>query len=361
LRLVGEAEIEDIAVGAAILGTGGGGDPYIGKLLAQRAVRQHGPVQMVSVAEVPEDAFVVPSAMMGAPTVMVEKLPRGTEVIRAFEALGDYVGRRPTHTTSIEAGGLNSTTPFVVAAQLGIPLVDADGMGRAFPEIQMIIATMHGVKATPMTLADEKGNSAVIDTIDNSWTERLARTLTVDFGATAMIALYPMTGAQLRGGAFVAGTITLAEELGRLVRETRFAHGDPIGAVVERLGGRKLFTGKVVDVARRTEAGWAKAEVRIDGIGGDAGSTLLLQTQNEHLVAIRDEEVVCSVPDLIIVMDAESGGPITTEELRYGYRVVVVGAPCVPAWRTPEGLALVGPRYFGYDVDYVPVEERVAP
>ena len=316
---------------------------------------------MVSVAEVPEDAFVVPSAMMGAPTVMVEKLPRGTEVIRAFEALGDYVGRRPTHTTSIEAGGLNSTTPFVVAAQLGIPLVDADGMGRAVPEIQMIIATMHGVKATPMTLADEKGNSAVIDTIDNSWTERLARTLTVDFGATAMIALYPMTGAQLRGGAFVAGTITLAEELGRLVRETRSAHGDPIGAVVERLGGRKLFTGKVVDVARRTEAGWAKAEVRIDGIGGDAGSTLLLQTQNEHLVAIRDEEVVCSVPDLIIVMDAESGGPITTEELRYGYRVVVVGAPCVPPWRTPEGLALVGPRYFGYDVDYVPVEERVAP
>jgi len=361
LRLVGEAEIEDIAVGAAILGTGGGGDPYIGKLLAQQAVRQHGPVQMVSVDEVPEDAFVVPSAMMGAPTVMVEKLPRGTEVIRAFEALGDYVGRKPTHTTSIEAGGLNSTTPFVVAAQLGIPLVDADGMGRAFPEIQMIIATMHGVKATPMTLADEKGNSAVIDTIDNSWTERLARTLTVDFGATAMIALYPMTGAQLRAGAFVAGTMTLAEELGRLVRETRAVHGDPIGAVVERLGGRRLFTGKVVDVARRTEAGWAKAEVRIDGIGGDAGSTLLLQTQNEHLVAIRNGDVVCSVPDLIIVMDAESGGPITTEELRYGYRVVVVGAPCVPAWRTPEGLAVVGPRYFGYDGDYVPVEERVAP
>jgi uncharacterized protein len=359
LRLVGEAEIEDIAVGAAILGTGGGGDPYIGKLLAQQAVRQHGPVQMVSVDEVPEDAFVVPSAMMGAPTVMVEKLPRGTEVIRAFEALGHYVGRRPTHTTSIEAGGLNSTTPFVVAAQLGIPLVDADGMGRAFPEIQMIIATMHGVKATPMTLADEKGNSAVIDTIDNSWTERLARTLTVDFGATSMIALYPMSGAQLRAGAFVAGTITLAEELGRLVRETRALHGDPVGAVVDRLGGRRLFTGKIVDVARRTEAGWAKAEVHIDGISGDAGSTLVLHTQNEHLVAIRNEDVVCSVPDLIIVMDAESGGPITTEELRYGYRVVVVGAPCVPPWRTPEGLALVGPRYFGYDVDYIPVEERV--
>ena len=358
MRLVGEAELEDIAVGAAILGTGGGGDPYIGKLLAQAAIREHGPVQMVAVDELEDDDFVVPSAMMGAPTVMIEKLPRGTEVIRAFEALGAYVGRRPTHTTSIEAGGLNSTTPFVVAAQLGLPLVDADGMGRAFPEIQMIVATMHGVKATPMTLADEKGNSAVIDTIDNSWTERLARTLTVDFGATAMIALYPMTGAQLKAGAFVSGTISLAEELGRLVRMTRTEHGDPIAAVVERLGGRKLFAGKVVDVARRTEAGWAKAEARIDGTGADAGATLVLQTQNEHLVAVRDGEVVCSVPDLIVVMDAETGGPITTEELRYGFRVVVVGAPCVPAWRTEEGLAIVGPRYFGYDVDYVPVEER---
>src|SRR5262249_51595157 len=173
--------------------------------------------------------------------------------------LGDYMGRKPTHTVSIEAGGLNSTTPFVVAAQLGLPLVDADGMGRAFPEIQMIIATMHGVKATPMTLADEKGNAAVIDTIDNTWTERLARTLTVDFGATAMIALYPMTGKQLKSGAFVAGTISLAEELGRLVRGTRAAHGDPIGAVVERLGARRLFAGEVGDVARRTQARWAEA------------------------------------------------------------------------------------------------------
>jgi DUF917 family protein len=279
-------------------------------------------------------------------------------VIRAFQALGDYMGREITHTTSIEAGGLNSTTPFVVAAQLGLPLVDADGMGRAFPEIQMIVATMHGVSATPMTLADEKGNTAVIDTIDNSWTERLARTLTVDFGATSMIALYPMSGEQLKAGAFVPGTIGLAEELGRLVRETRAAHGDPIGAVVERLGARRLFGGKVVDVARRTEAGWAKAEARIEGTGADAGSALVLQTQNEHLVAIRDGDIVCSVPDLIIVMDAESGAPITTEELRYGFRVVVVGAPCVPAWRTEEGLKLVGPRYFGYDIDYVPVEER---
>ena len=77
MRLGHEAELEDIAVGAAVLGTGGGGDPYIGKLMAQAGDRAHGPVSGL-VDELPDDALVVPSAMMGAPTVMVEKLPRGT-------------------------------------------------------------------------------------------------------------------------------------------------------------------------------------------------------------------------------------------------------------------------------------------
>jgi DUF917 family protein len=295
--------------------------------------------------------------MMGAPTVMVEKLPRGDEIIRAFKALQDFLGKTITHTVSIEAGGLNSTTPFSVAAAMGIPLVDADGMGRAFPEIQMVTPTMYGVSATPMALADEKGNAAIIETIDNRWTERLARSLTIDMGCSAMIALYGMDGRMLKE-AMVPGTISLAEELGRLVRETRAAHGDAIGAVVERLGGFRVFTGKIADVARRTQTGFARGEARIEGAGDYSGSVLELRFQNEHLVALRDGEIVVSVPDLIIVLDAETGEPITTEELRYGFRVTVIATPCDARWRTPAGLELAGPRYFGYDVDYIPVEER---
>lgn len=340
-----------------MLGTGGGGNPYIGKLLAKRAIREYGEVELVSVDEVDDDAFVVPSAMMGAPTVMVEKLPRGDEIVRAFEALRDFVGRPVTHTVSIEAGGLNSTTPFAVAAQLRIPLVDADGMGRAFPEIQMVTPTMYGVSATPMSIADDKGNAAIIETIDNRWTERLARSITIDMGCSSMIALYAMDGRTVKE-ALVPGTISLAEELGRLIRETRAAHGDAVSAVVERLNGFRVFTGKIADVARRTETGFARGEARIEGTGGDAGSMLEIRFQNEHLVALRDGEIVVSVPDLIVVLDAETGEPITTEELRYGFRVTVIATPCDRRWRTDAGLELAGPRYFGYDMEYVPVEER---
>jgi DUF917 family protein len=227
-------------------------------------------------------------------------------------------------------------------------------MGRAFPEIQMCTPTIYGIAATPMALADEKGNTGVIQTVDNLWTERLSRSITVDFGCTALIALYPMTGAQARKS-LIPATLTLAADLGRLVRE-----GGGIDAVLARLRGHRLFEGKVADVERRTVGGFARGEARIEGTGADAGSALRIRFQNEHLIALREGEVVASVPDLIIVLDAETGEPITTEELRYGFRVTVVAAPCDERWRTEEGLRLVGPRYFGYDVDYVPIERRAA-
>jgi uncharacterized protein len=359
LRQFTEADLDDLAVGAAILGTGGGGNPYVGKLLARAAIREHGPVTVVDADEVPDDALIVPSAMMGAPTVIVEKLPSGEEALQAFAALQEHLGRKITHTMPIEAGGLNSTMPFTVAARLGLPVVDADGMGRAFPEVQMVTATIYGIAATPMALADEKGNRVLLDrTVDNRWTERLARSITVDFGSTALVAQYALSGRQLKE-AMVPGTLRLATELGAVVRETRARHKDPVGAVVAHLRGRRLFTGKIIDVERRTVAGFARGAARVEGLGADAGGELVLEFQNEFLVARRGDDVLASVPDLITVVDSDTAEPTTTEELRYGFRVAVLAAPCDRRWRTDAGLAIVGPRSFGYDFDYVALEERL--
>jgi DUF917 family protein len=358
LRAFAETELDDLAIGAAILGTGGGGNPYVGKLLARAALRDHGPVTVVDVDEVDDDALVVASAMMGAPTVIVEKLPSGREALAAFEALQERLGREITHTMAIEAGGLNSTMPFTVAAPLGLPVVDADGMGRAFPEVQMVTATIYGIPATPMALADDKGNRVVIDhAVDNRWTERLARSVTVDMGSTALVAQYAMSGRQLKQ-AMVPGTLGLATGLGARVREARAAHEDPVVAIVEHLDGARLFTGKIVDVDRRTVAGFTRGRAQLEGLGEDTGAELGLEFQNEFLLARRDGAILASVPDLISVVDADTGEPATTEELRYGLRVAVIGAPCDRRWRSEAGLEIVGPRCFGLDFDYVALEER---
>jgi DUF917 family protein len=357
MREITADQLDDIALGAAVLGTGGGGDPYVGKLMAQAAIRKNGPVKLLDSSELGDDDLVIPSAMMGAPTVMLEKTPRGTEIVTAFEAIQAFLGRKATATMSCEAGGLNSTTPFVVAAELGIPLVDADMMGRAYPELQMCTPTMYGVTATPMAIADEKGNSAILNTVSNRWTETFARTVTIDMGCAAMIALYSMTGKQVKE-ACVLGTISKIEQIGRTIRAAHRQHLDPIEAVRAVTDGFVVWQGKIADVARRTETGFARGDAAIAGLGAYDGRTLRISFQNEFLIARTDDETVVSTPDLITVLDAETGEPITTETLRYGFRVVVLGIPCDPRWRSPEGMALVGPAYFGYDAAYVPVEER---
>lgn len=357
MRLLSSENVEDLALGAAVLGTGGGGDPYLGKLMAIRAIREHGPVRLLTLDEVGDDDLIVPTAAMGAPTVLIEKLPQGDEVLHALRALEAHLGKPATATMSIEAGGLNSTIPIMVAAQLGLPLVDCDGMGRAFPEVQMVTHTLYGIGATPMAMADEKGNTVILKTVSNRWAETFARSITIDMGATALIAVCSTTGRQLKEAA-VLGTMTLCESIGRTIREARAKKADVVEAVRRAVRGFRIFHGKVVDVQRRTEAGFAKGEAALEGIAEDTGRRLVIHFQNEHLVAKLNGEIVVSVPDLIAVLDTDTGEPVTTEGLRYGFRVVVLGIPCNEKWRTPAGLAIVGPRYFGYDIDYRPVESR---
>jgi DUF917 family protein len=319
--------------------------------------------------------------MMGAPTVMVEKLPPAGQAAEAVRALARHLGRTPTHVSCIEIGGLNALLPIAAAAELGLPVVDGDGMGRAFPELQMVLPTTYGIPASPVSITDEKGNSGVFTTVDSVWAERLARTATIEMGCSSTISLYAMTGQQARTG-LVPRSITLCATLGRRLREARAAHEDPVTAVVATLGGRELFSGTVVDVSRRTVTGFARGTALVEGrptspgtgerqLAGTAagGRTHVgrLEFQNEHLVlAVRslddgDEHLEVTVPDLICVLEADTGTAITTEGLRYGMRVRVIAAPADPRWHTAAGIDLVGPRYFGYDTDAVRVPPPAEP
>lgn len=358
MRQLSEHDLEALALGAALLGTGGGGDPYIGKLMAREAISVNGPVTVVEPAELPDDAVCVMSAVLGAPSVLVEKLPGSGEQMAALDALEKTLGRPVTHIMCAEVGGLNSTLPIVTAARTGLPLVDCDAMGRAFPEIQMSTPTLFDIGASPIALADDKGNSVVINAVDNHWTEKMARSIAIDMGAVAFIALFPQTGAQVKE-AMIPGTLLLAQSIGEAILQAREEHSDPVGAALDVIDGFRLFTGKVADVDRRIVSGFTRGTFEVEGQDGDSGATLTVDFQNENLIASIDGEIIATVPDLITVLDADSARPITTEELRYGLRVQVVAAPCHPMWRSPGGLDLVGPRYFGYDIDYLPLEERV--
>ncbi|PRX10848.1 UNVERIFIED_ORG: hypothetical protein BCL66_103258 [Martelella mediterranea] len=355
--LINADELDAIALGGAFLGTGGGGDPYIGKLMAKAALSEKGPVTLIDPADVADDALCVPVFMMGAPTVMLEKLPSGAEIMAALAQLEAYLGKKATALMCVEAGGLNSTIPFAVAAATGLPLIDGDGMGRAFPELQMVSFTMSGIRATPLVLADDKGNSVLINAVDNLWTERLARADTVQMGGAALVAAYSMTGAQMRDS-ILPGTMTMIRDIGKTLMAERKAHRHPGAALRARFSGHHLFTGRVVDIERRTVGGFARGRAIVKGTDDFAGRQFSVDFQNEFLVA-RDDAgtVMATTPDLICALDADAGMPVTTEQMRYGLLVEFTGLPADAKWRTEAGLKLVGPGYFGYDHDFMPVEK----
>jgi len=359
-RKLSEQDLEDLSRGAALLGSGGGGDPYIGRLMVREVLRSGAEVTLWDLEEVPEDAFVVPTAMMGAPTVMIEKLPAGFEGTLALQALEEYLGRKASATMPIECGGINSTMPLVVGARAGIPVIDADGMGRAFPELQMETFHVYGVPGTPMAIANEHGDVAILRTHDNKQMEWFARGITIRMGGSALIAEYSMDGATVRR-ASIPGTLSLGIGLGRAIREARERHQDVIahleGALRPTVYGAPhvIFEGKVEDVFRRTTEGFARGSARIRGFSRER--VLNIEFQNEHLIATVEGEVLAVVPDLICILDLETGEPITTEGMRYGQRVRVITITPPEIMRTPEALAVFGPRAFGIDHDYRPRDE----
>jgi DUF917 family protein len=251
--------------------------------------------------------------------------------------------------------------PLIVAAETGLPVVDADGMGRAFPELSMETFAVYGVHGSPLALAGERGERVIIDTGDDDrQMEWLARGVTIRLGGVGHIAEYAMSGADVKRTA-VPRTLSMALALGRAIRLAREEKRSPFDAIRDTLAPtlyqhvRTLFEGKVTDVDRRTTEGFAKGVARIaPADGGD--DELEIRFQNENLIAVRNGEMVAIVPDLICVVDSESAEPITTEGLRYGQRVRVLGISTPEMMRTPAALAAFGPDAFGLTERFSPVE-----
>ena len=360
-------DLPDLARGAAFLGTGGGGNPYVGQLMVKLAMKEtRRELEVMDLLEVPDDALVIPTAMMGAPTCIVEKLPQGMEAASSLLRLEKHLGKKAFATMPIEAGGVNSMIPLVVALRLGIPVVDADGMGRAFPELFHETFHIYGVSGTPMVLTNDHGDQSLIETHDNYMAEWLARGVTIRMGGVSYIAEYPMDGKTAKR-ASIPGTLGICLKIGRTIRFAREHQLDPFSHLITTLSqttynpAKVVFTGKITAVFRRTTDGFAKGQVKIEelGVAPEIREVLEIEFQNENLIARTEAGVLAVVPDLICILDSETAEPITTEDLRYGQRVKVMVVSVPPIMRTQAALAVWGPRHFGFDMDYVSMEGAV--
>lgn len=289
---------------------------------------------------------------MGAPLVGQERLADPAFAARPVRMMEDYLGRRFRAVMSVEIGGGNAIQPLLVAGVTGLPVVDADAMGRAFPEAQMTSFAISDLRPWPLTLADIRDNEVIIPRAASwKWMERLSRKACTEVGSIAATAKAPRTGREVKECA-ILHTVSQAVAIGRAVQEARRAHRDPIAAVLEHQGGKLLFRGKVQDMARRATEGFLRGRAAFLGLDEFKDGRFSLEFQNEWLIGRLDDEPVVTVPDIVCVMDTVSGEAIGTEVLRYGQRTTIIALPAPDILSTSAGLRYVGPRAFGYDLDF---------
>lgn len=357
-RTLTAVEVDDLAVGAWIIGTGGGGNPHLNHLNVQQMAAQGQTFELLDPTELDDDAQVAVVSTMGAPVVMQERLQDASDVARAVEIMATYLGRPFDAVMATEIGGSNAFQPLMAAAHLDLPVVDADAMGRAYPEAQMTSFAIAGLQPWPLALVDPRGVEALITNVPTwKWMERASRVLTIEAGSMAATCKAPRTGAEVKQFS-VVNSMSWAIEIGSIVRQSVVGHTSPVEALCKGIGARHLFTGKIVDIERRATDGFLRGKAAIDGLDTDSGHQLELDFQNEWLVARRDGTAIATVPHLICLLDSESGEAIGTETARYGQRVSLIGLSAPELFSSPEGLEFVGPRAMGYDFDPIDPGEQ---
>ena len=356
MREIQLSDAHAIALGAGILGTGGGGNTYLGRIWLETEFKARNvSCRVIEVDQVDDSAVVCAVGTMGAPTVGVEKIPRGDELEKTVRVLESHIGSSFEAIIIGEIGGANALKPLICALQMDLPVVDGDGMGRAFPELQMDSFAIGGLDLSPLALGDCHGNQVVLHSVSSPvQAERYARNLTIEMGGSTALAMPMMTGHELKR-TLIRKTLSLAKALGEIVLAARKIGKDPVDGIIELTQGQVLFRGKIIDVERRITRGFSRGTMKLTAFGSQEDQ-LEIHFQNENLIAYRNGRVVCTVPDLITLVEVENGEPIGTEMLRYGLRVAVIGMPAPVELKTPEALAVVGPEAFGYtDVTFHPL------
>jgi DUF917 family protein len=225
-------------------------------------------------------------------------------------------------------------------------------MGRAFPQADMTTFAICDLPAYPWTMIDIRRNAIIFaEAEDWTWMERMTRRVCAVLGSAAATCKAPRTGREVKTST-VLHTASKAMALGRVARAARAAHGDVVAAIAAHGGGRALFSGRIRDVARRTTEGHLRGNLVIEGLDAYQGHRFELDFQNEFSIGRLDGEISVTVPDLICILDSSSGEAIGTETVRFGQRVSVVALPAPPILLSEKALRHVGPRAFGFDVDY---------
>lgn len=366
-RVLLEQELIDILIGSCIQSTRNC-DPSESITEVKAALAAGKVFRTITVDNIAPDGLVVAVQGIGGggpwEHVIERTEKQGLEKIEdmrrsTIELFSEYMEQDVSAIVRSEAAGATATA-LILGAEMGIPTLDGGITGRAVPEVQQSIPWINGIASVPTAIITPWGDQIIIKhAIDEYRVEDITRAIAVASAGDAMITMTPMRGDQL-SKAVLKGNLSEAELYGRTVREAREQEKDPIEALVNVTDGYKLFEGVVVKAEDRGDRGFNWVEAEFEGVNAFAGQRYKVFVKNENIVGWLNGNLNAMAPDYIYNLDPETGH--STLGVGYGgyvvgEKVAMVGVRAPAPWRSKKGIELIGPRHFGFDFDYVKLED----
>ncbi|MDF2577677.1 MAG: hypothetical protein K0S74_1161 [Chlamydiales bacterium] len=350
MKTLQQTDISDMALGTGILGSGGGGDTKISEIMCKGALKQGNTIEIVSLSEIEGDSLVVTVGVMGAPSVLTEKLPTKKEGLDAIAKMEEILGQKIDYLVPFEIGGMNGLYAVYIASQAKRSIVDADCMGRAFPEIQMVTPSIYGkIKRCIAVLSNGK-QCCSISANNLHDLELKAREKTVELGGIVTLAYLPMSGKDAKK-CCVPTSLSTSSQIGRSLRTNKY---DDITLAFNKAlsttqygPARSLIKGKIIELNRSLKDGFNRGWIILED--SERVRRVRIEFQNENLRAIEivgnSERIVAQVPEIITLIDNRVK-VLACECLRPGIEATVMAIQVPENLRTEQALTFIGPEAF---------------
>lgn len=360
-RTINETMMKSIIWGATLMGGGGGGSIASGLQLLEACRPGKGlpvpDVTMVRTNMMGED-YASATAGMGAPAAIVgtDFSPYAANAAGLLAEMAEREGKKLSYTFPVELGGFSIFFPFLLSIKSGgaIPVVDADGAGRAVPALETLLLNVNGCPTTPMALANntgEKGDriSVVLDDPHNAvLAEKIGRDICGLFGNMVGISGWLVNQDQLRNKV-CPDTITLCQQIGQLFQscnganENLFEEIPNIKDIAIPTQTKRICVGKVTEVKTETHGGFDYGTVTVKDRDRE-GTYYRISFQNENLLLERvvndAAEPIMTVPDITSMYCIDPNGepgvkvnmPLSNADVKKDMTIVIGAIKVSDRW-----------------------------
>lgn len=377
--ILGPDDMEPLLLGGCFFGSGGGGTVESARSLVKHFQQgDYYPSTQIRVVNVDEasDGEAVMVAYLGAPQAIDGATYPLGPVLAAQQVAErlEQSGRKLSYVVPPESGALGFVVACLVAAKLGLSVVDADGAGRAVPSLPQLTIAAAEVNPRPAFLVSQSGISVELDVKPSvgangsavngsaqhqqdvaAIIDQMMRPIVSqkDFAQFGGLAMWIMDAATLREALPIRATLSRALNTGRAIQDGRVkTAADAIAFLAAQfdVSAKVLFAdGQFQSSSTSPRNGFDVGTLLIAG----AKSNCTVMYQNESLLAWDSSKStpVCMAPDGICYFvegDGQhvySNGDLVQTDGSIvpsvqGRKVVLLGLKADKALRKPDGLVL---------------------